>query len=310
MAGPCYDCPMKNAAAYITAFLTGVVISVMVVANTNLGVATTNEVSMIVNQAIGVVLVSAILLAGRRSPVICPPRTASRWYMYFGGIFGIFIMIANFYSVSHVGAGLAMAAAVFGQSITGLVLDLTGAFGMQKRTITRTKALSIAVSFLGIVVMSLSRDGTYSIPYILMGIGAGVLTMLQMCYNSSFAKHKGALFSARQNALSGLAGTLVYAFILMPEGTMSGFTRLPGLPFSTIVLGGTLAIVVVSATNLIIPMIPAVYSSLLMSSGQILASVVLDAAMYSLFSTALLAGALIMLAGIALNFIAERKRRS
>lgn len=297
---------MKSIAAYVAAFLTGAVISVMVVANTNLGLATTNEVSMIVNQAIGVVLVTIILLAGRRSPRISPKRRPSRWYMYFGGLFGILIMIANFHSVSHVGAGLAMAAAVFGQSLTGLLLDITGAFGMQKRTITRTKALSIAVSFVGIVVMSMSQDGTYSLPYVLMGIAAGVLTMLQMCYNSSFAKSKGALFSARQNALSGLLGTLVYAFILMPEQTASSFGHLDGLPLTTIALGGLLAIVVVSATNLVIPMIPAVYSSLLMSSGQILASVALDAAMYSIFSPALLAGALIMLAGIALNFVSQR----
>ena len=103
-----------------------------------------------------------------------------------------------------------------------------------------------------------------------------------------------------------LIPVLLYAFILMPEQTASGFGHLDGLPLTTIALGGLLAIVVVSATNLVIPMIPAVYSSLLMSSGQILASVALDAAMYSIFSPALLAGALIMLAGIALNFVSQR----
>ena len=293
---------MKKALCPIAAFLTGIVISVMVVANTRLGELTTNEVSMIVNQTIGVILTTLILLAGCKVETVNPPRRPSRWYMYFGGLFGVLIMIANFHSVSHVGAGLAMAAAVFGQSLTGLLLDITGAFGMQKRTITRTKALSIAVSFVGIVVMSMSQDGTYSLPYVLMGIAAGVLTMLQMCYNSSFAKSKGALFSARQNALSGLLGTLVYAFILMPQATLEGFRKLPGISLVTICLGGVLAIVVVTSSNLVIPCIPAIYSSLLMSAGQVLSSLILDD-----FAWSLLIGALVILVGMALNFISDWK---
>ena len=214
---------MKKALCPIAAFLTGIVISVMVVANTRLGELTTNEVSMIVNQTIGVILTTLILLAGRRVESVNPPRRPSRWYMYFGGLFGVLIMIANFYSVLKVGAALAMAAAVFGQSLMGLLLDIFGLFGMKRRRVDRVKGISIAVSFLGIVIMSLSKDGTLSLPYIAMGIGAGVLTMLQMTYNSSFAAAKGAIFSARQNALSGVLATALYAFILMPQATLEGF---------------------------------------------------------------------------------------
>ena len=104
---------MKKALCPIAAFLTGIVISVMVVANTRLGELTTNEVSMIVNQTIGVILTTLILLAGRRVESVNPPRRPSRWYMYFGGLFGVLIMIANFYSVLKVGAALAMSAAVW-----------------------------------------------------------------------------------------------------------------------------------------------------------------------------------------------------
>ena len=298
---------MKKSIFYLVSFLTGAVISVMVVANTELGRITTNEVSLIVNQAIGVVLTTFILLAGRKNVLINPARQKSRWYMYFGGLFGICVMVCNFYSVLNVGSALAMAAAVFGQSITGLVTDLFGLFSMPKRKQSKLKWISLALSFTGIFIMSLSQSGSFKLVYILMGVLAGIMTMLQMTYNSSFAKAKGAVFSARQNALSGLAGTIIYAALLMPEETLHGFTLLPSASFLSIIAGGTLAIVVVVSTNLVIPRIPAVYSALLLSCGQILTSIVIDTFLYDLFSPALLTGSIVMLAGIGLNFSADRK---
>lgn len=298
---------MKKSIFYLVSFLTGAVISVMVVANTELGRITTNEVSLIVNQAIGVVLTTFILLAGRKNALINPARQKSRWYMYFGGLFGICVMVCNFYSVLNVGSALAMAAAVFGQSITGLVTDLFGLFSMPKRKQSTLKWISLALSFTGIFIMSLSQSGSFKLVYILMGVLAGIMTMLQMTYNSSFAKAKGAVFSARQNALSGLAGTIIYAVLLMPEETLHGFTLLPSASFLSIIAGGTLAIVVVVSTNLVIPRIPAVYSALLLSCGQILTSIVIDTFLYDLFSPALLTGSIVMLAGIGLNFSADRK---
>ena len=298
---------MKKSIFYLVSFLTGAVISVMVVANTELGRITTNEVSLIVNQAIGVVLTTFILLAGRKSEIINPARKKSRWYMYFGGLFGICVMVCNFYSVLNVGSALAMAAAVFGQSLTGLVTDLFGLFSMPKRKQSTLKWISLALSFTGIFIMSLSQSGSFRLIYILMGVLAGIMTMLQMTYNSSFAKAKGAVFSTRQNALSGLAGTIIYAALLMPEETLHGFTLLPSASFLSIITGGTLAIVVVVSTNLVIPRIPAVYSALLLSCGQILTSIVIDTFLYDLFSPSLLIGSLVMLAGIGLNFSADRK---
>ena len=80
------------------------------------------------------------------------------------------------------------------------------------------------------------------------------------------------------------------------------------MPFLSIILGGCLAIVVVSASNLIIPAVPAVYSSLLISAGQILSSLALDAFFYSRFSMPMLSGAVIMLAGVLLDYFAGKSQ--
>lgn len=292
---------------YLLSFITGAVISVMVIFNTELGAVTTTEISTMVNQIVGIVSLTILMVLLRKNDKLCPKREKSHWYMYFGGIFGLFILTFNFYTVLEIGATLAMALAVFGQSATGLFFDLTGLFGMEKKNITKQKWLSLAVSFMGILVMSLLSGGAFKPLYLLMGLAAGALTMTQMIYNSTFAKAKGPLFSARQNVISGLIGIVIFAFITKPQESINALSILPSVPFYLIVGGGLLGVWVVVSTNIVIPKIPAVYSALLLSAGQLLASLVLDYFIYSTFSFALLLGTAIMLVGMVLSFLSDRK---
>jgi transporter family-2 protein len=161
------------------------VISVMVVANTLYGQATTMGVSLIVNHTIGLTILSLILLVGRNKPAIRGPGLKAPWYLYFNGLFGLAILNLNYYTVINAGASLAMASTVFGQSICSLVFDLTGWMGMQKRSLNKTKAVSLLVSLAGILAMATSGDGTFALLSILLGILAGALTMTQMVRISS-----------------------------------------------------------------------------------------------------------------------------
>lgn len=292
---------------YLLSFITGAVISVMVIFNTELGAVTTTEISTMVNQIVGIVSLTILMVLLRKNNKLCPKREKSHWYMYFGGIFGLFILTFNFYTVLEIGATLAMALAVFGQSATGLFFDLTGLFGMEKKNITKQKWLSLAVSFMGILVMSLLSGGAFKPLYLLMGLAAGALTMTQMIYNSTFAKAKGPLFSARQNVISGLIGIVIFAFITKPQESINALSILPSVPFYLIVGGGLLGVWVVVSTNIVIPKIPAVYSALLLSAGQLLASLVLDYFIYSTFSFALLLGTVVMLIGMILSFLSDKK---
>ncbi|MGN0905605.1 MAG: DMT family transporter [Bullifex sp.] len=292
---------------YLMSFMTGAVIAVMVVSNTQLGVDTSTEVSTIVNQGVGLIVLQILMIILRKNGTLCPERKKSHWYMYFGGIFGLFILTFNYYTVTAVGATLAMALAVFGQSLVGLIFDLTGLFAVERKRISVHKWLSLAVSFAGILVMSLLSGGTFLPLYLLMGLAAGALTMTQMVYNSTFSKAKGPLFSARQNAFSGLIGMVLYSFIAKPAGTAEAFLKVPSVPFFLIAGGGVLGCWVVVSTNIVIPRIPAVYSAILLSAGQLLASLIIDIVLYRTFTPALLIGTAIMLLGIFLSFLSDRR---
>jgi len=287
--------------------LTGMVISVMVVANTLYGQATTMGVSLIVNHTIGLTILSLILLVGRNKPAIRGPGLKAPWYLYFNGLFGLAILNLNYYTVINAGASLAMASTVFGQSICSLVFDLTGWMGMQKRSLNKTKAVSLLVSLAGILAMATSGDGTFALFSILLGILAGALTMTQMVLNSTLAIYKGPIRASHQNFIGGLAAGLVFYFLLQGEQTLAGLAATPGLPFLLVFSGGTLAVFVVVSTSYVIVKIPAVYSALLLSSAQILMSLAIDTIFFDSFSLPLLLGSLLMLLGMGGNLAADKK---
>ena len=292
---------MNAKACYPVSFLTGAIISVMVTFNTVLGEASTNEVSITVNQITGIIALSAVMFLFHKNKDVNPPRSHAPWYLWGGGLFGLVGSTCNYFSVRGAGPPSAMASAVFGQCLAGMLFDITGLMGMQKRHVSWKKAGGIALSFAGIIIM-LAFSGTPIDPlYAVIGTAAGIITMFQMVYNSHLAKLKGAFFSARQNVISGLIGITLFSFIAMPEETLRGFSALSSVSFPLIIGGGVLACFVVVLSNTVIPRIPAADSSVLMSSGQVLTAALIDIILYGAFHPSLITGSIVMLLGIMLT---------
>jgi transporter family-2 protein len=289
--------------------LSGAVISVMVVANTLLGQATTMGVSLIINHIIGLILLSLILIVGRKKPAIRGPQKKAPWYLYFNGLFGLAILNINYVTIIATGASLAMAAAVFGQSLSSVIYDLTGWMGMQKRKLNPTKVISLVISGVGIIIMATGGEGSsFKIGYILLSALAGVLTMTQMILNSTFALYKGAIRASQQNFIGGLASGLLFYFIFQTNETITAIAQVPSTSPLLLSSGGLLAVFVVVATSYVVVKIPAVYSALLMSACQVLGSLAIDSFFFDLFSLPLLLGALLMLVGMGGNLWADTKK--
>ncbi len=301
---------MQQALYLFLDFLTGMVISVMVVANTQLGLEVTMGVSLIVNHIIGLSLLSFLLWVGKKSKTINPKRKSAPLYLWFNGLFGLAILNCNYYTIIYTGASLAMASTVFGQSFFSVVFDLTGFMGMQKRKLSPRKMASLGISGVGIFIMALGGEGTFVFGFIMLGFLAGALTMTQMVLNSTFASYKGSIFASRHNFLTGLIAGLLFYFITAPKVTVMGLKALPSVSPLLILSGGLLAIFVVVSTSFVIIKVPAIYSALLLSSAQILMSLAIDTLFFDAFSANLLIGALLMLAGMGGNLLADKKKAS
>ncbi len=299
---------MQQALYLFLDFFTGMVISIMVVANTQLGVEVTMGVSLIVNHIIGLTFLSIVLWVGKKNRNINAQRKSAPLYLWFNGVFGLAILNCNYYTIIYTGASLAMASTVFGQSFFSVVFDLTGFMGMKKRKLSPKKVASLGISALGITIMALGGEGDFVFGFILLGFLAGALTMTQMVLNSTFASYKGSIFASRHNFLTGLIAGLLFYFITAPQATITGFQALPSTSALLIFSGGLLAIFVVVSTSYVIIKVPAIYSALLLSSAQILMSLAIDALFFDAFSVNLFIGALLMLIGMGGNLLADKKK--
>lgn len=300
---------MRRAIDYLMAAGIGSTISFMVVFNTRFGEVATMPVSFIFNHVIGIVIITLIMVflrIKRGSPAV---RQKAPWYLWFGGAFGFLILNANFITIVNIGASLAMATAVFGQSLGSLLFDLTGFMGRKTYHISKQKTITLTISFIGIAIMA-SQGGTFAIPYVIIGTLTGVITMIQMVYNSRFAAYKGVFFSARNNVVSGLIIAIVVYLSTAAEETVTALASVAEAPLYLILGGGLLAIIVVSGTNYVIPRIPALYSALLLSSAQIITSIVIDYYLYDLFSGRLLWGAMVILLGMMGNVWVDWKEKT
>ena len=134
---------------------------------------------------------------------------------------------------------------------------------------------------------------------ILLAMLGGILTTLSMIINSSLGKKIGILQSTCINYIVWLiCSTLVLIFL--GSSMKISIESLSNMPFY-IFLGGVIGVSVVYFSNIIIPKIPVVYSTLLMFSGQMLCAIIIDAIVMGDFSWKKLLGAIIVVLGIFYN---------
>lgn len=134
---------------------------------------------------------------------------------------------------------------------------------------------------------------------ILLAILGGVLTTLSMIVSSALGKKIGLIQSTIIHYIGGLIGGV---FILIGVGSISApsIIDLSKMPLY-IFLGGIMGVIVVYISNIVIPKIPVVYSTLLMFSGQMICAIIIDTIIIGDFSLKKLLGAIIVVLGIFYN---------
>lgn len=140
---------------------------------------------------------------------------------------------------------------------------------------------------------------------ILLAVLGGVLTTLSMVVSSTLGKKIGLIQSTVIHYIGGLIGGI---FILIGLGSkiVPSITDMSKMPLY-IFLGGLIGVIVVYTSNIVIPKIPVVYSTLLMFSGQMLCAIIIDAIVMGDFSWIKLLGAAIVVLGVLYNSRVDAK---
>lgn len=133
---------------------------------------------------------------------------------------------------------------------------------------------------------------------------SGVTIVLARMLGARLAQQCGVHYSSLVNYITGLLGSLVM-FLLMGAAANAAFPAPDGS--IAMYLGGALGLVSVYTLNVIAHRLPATQLTLLIFVGQLFSGLLLDYFLTHKFSLGTLVGGLIVLAGLAINILSDKK---
>lgn len=140
--------------------------------------------------------------------------------------------------------------------------------------------------------------------YIAIAFATGSMVVLSMVINSKLAARIGVFSGTLVNYTVGLLGITVF-LLLKDRGIkveMGIFETIPIWAY----FGGAVGVLVVSLSNVVIPKIPTIYSSILIFIGQISMGMLIDYFLLDIISPGKLLGSGLILVGLLYNFNIDR----
>lgn len=137
---------------YLISILTGVVLSIMVVLNGDLGNAAGNYISSVIIHFVGLIGI-IILLVVTKSKI--KNLKGIPFYMFSGGLIGILTVLFTNISFTNLGVSLTVSLALLGQLVTSIVIDHFGYFDLEVNKFEKKKIIGLGIIILGIFIMTL-----------------------------------------------------------------------------------------------------------------------------------------------------------
>lgn len=130
--------------------LSGVLIAVMLLFNGVLADSVGNYASTVLIHVVGLVTVCFVLLL-TRSKIKIPKGIP--FYLFTAGVIGVFTVLFNNIGFLALGGLLTIALGLLGQTLTSIVIDHFGWFGLPKVKFSKKKSIGLVLMAAGIVVM-------------------------------------------------------------------------------------------------------------------------------------------------------------
>ena len=281
-------------------FLTGVILAVMISVNGNLTEQYGTFPAVAIVHVIGVLFDLLLCAFQKEKRPLCGHRP--KW-IYLGGVIGVFTIVFQNLAFGHISMTSIVALGLLGQTMTALVIDSFGLFGMEKRPFQKTSLIGFLFSLVGILIM-LDDTVTAAILAVCVSFGSGISVVLARTVNARLSEKIGALHGSLVNHIVGLPITVVIALAVTKGAPFSAMTDGSFHPW--IYLGGVLGVVVVLLCNLTVPKVPAFQLTVLTFVGQVFTGILLDLMVDDNYSAASFYGGTVIALGIAINLIAER----
>ena len=266
----------------LLALINGIILSVMISVNGNLSVQYSAFTAAAIIHAVGSLFALLLCAFQKNRKPVWPHRP--RW-IYLGGAIGVFTTVFQNLAFTCISITSVIALGLLGQTVTSLVIDSSGLFGMEKRPLPRYALIGLSLSVFGIFVM-LDTTVTTAALGAAISFASGISMVLSRTANARLAEKTGALQGSLVNHLTGLPITV-------------------GLALAAAAISA-LGVIVVMLLNITVPKIPGFQLTLLVFVGQVFTGILLDSAAGSYHTGTSLWGGIIIAAGIAVNMILEQ----
>ena len=197
------------------------------------------------------------------------------WWYLLGGTAGAAFVLAQGISTPLIGVALLTIAAVAGQTVSGLIVDRIGLGTMASTRLTATRIAGSAIA-VGAVVLTVSAQLRLDFPAwaLVLPFLAGLALSWQQAANGQLRGIGGSAVAA--SFINFLAGTIVLTVVLFVHAAIAGWpTAFPGNPL--LYTGGVLGALLIAGLSIAVRYTGALLLGLGALSGQLLASLLLDA---------------------------------
>lgn len=283
---------------YLLSLLTGVLISVMIAFNGGLTELYGVYQATVIVHITGLLFISILLFIKRDRPF----AKRYEWFLYLGGAIGVATTVFNNLAFGRISVSAILALGLFGQSITGLIMDQYGFFNMRKSPFSRRKIIGLLLVFCGII----SMIDNFDILAVFVSFAAGVNIVISRTLNARLADFTSVKISTFYNYLIGLIISLPVYLLLGEGGTP--FAAISLSPDLFIYFGGVLGVCVVLLSNITVTKISAFYLSLFLFIGQVFSGILIDAVISQALSARNLIGGIFVAAGLSVNLLLDRKQ--
>lgn len=136
---------------YLLSLLVGGLLSFMISSNGIVGEAAGTYASSVIIHFIGLIGVTCVLLFSKSK--FKGLRQVPLW-MYSAGLIGIITVLFNNLTYTTLGVSLTVALGLLGQSLTSIVIDHFGLFGLPVSRFDQKKVFGFIIILCGIIMMS------------------------------------------------------------------------------------------------------------------------------------------------------------
>lgn len=283
----------------ILSVLTGAIIAVMLVANGQLSTLWGLYPAAVVIHCVGLVFNVTVLIA-RREKILIWRKNPLWWYL--GGVIGVSTIVFNNLAYGGIHVSAIIALGLLGQSLTSVVVDQFGLFGMKKHPFNMKKIIGLLIVLGGILVFLLPFQVNAWLA-VIVSLLAGGTVVLSRIINGKLAQASTALQSALVNYFAGVVVS-VLIFLLMGQGKMPQSVTFS--PNVWIYSGGILGVFVVLLSNVCVNRLPSFYLTLTVFLGQLFTGLALDTLLAQAFSIRSLVGGLLVFIGLLQNLLVDR----